>query len=102
MRLLRCEPLADSYFHLGYEVQNDTVLDDAGEPAPVAKQVMSGSSDPMAIPIEPFERQFLDFGAACRERRQPLLSGEEGLKALEIVLGVYESCRSGRPVRLGA
>jgi predicted dehydrogenase len=78
------------------------VLDDAGEPAPVEKQVMSGSSDPMAIPIEPFERQFLDFGAACRERRPPLLSGEEGLKALEIVLGVYESCRSGRPVKLGA
>ena len=78
------------------------VLDDAGEPAPVEKQVMSGSSDPMAIPIEPFERQFLDFGDACRERRAPLLSGEEGLKALEIVLGVYESCRSGRPVKLGA
>ena len=78
------------------------MLDDAGEPAPVEKQVMSGSSDPMAIPIEPFERQFLDFGAACRERRPPLLSGEEGLKALEIVLGVYESCRSGRPVRLSA
>jgi predicted dehydrogenase len=78
------------------------VLDDAGEPAPVEKQVMSGSSDPMAIPIEPFERQFLDFGDACRERRAPLLSGEEGLKALEIVLGVYASCRSGQPVKLGA
>ena len=78
------------------------VLDDSGEPAPVEKQVMSGSSDPMAIPIEPFERQFLDFGAACRDRRPPLLSGEEGLKALEIVLGVYASCRSGRPVKLCA
>lgn len=77
------------------------VLDDAGEPAPVEKEVMSGSSDPMAIPVVPFERQFLDFGAACRERRPPLLAGEEGVKALEIVLGVYESCRSGRPVKLG-
>ncbi|MGD0578777.1 MAG: Gfo/Idh/MocA family oxidoreductase [Bryobacteraceae bacterium] len=78
------------------------VLDDAGEPAPVEKEVMSGSSDPMAIPVVPFERQFLDFGAACRDRRQPLLTGEEGVKALEIVLGVYESCRSGKPVKLGA
>jgi len=77
------------------------VLDDAGDPAPVEKEVMSGSSDPMAIPLLPFERQFLDFGAACRERRPPLLSGEEGVKALEIVLGVYESCRSGKPVKLG-
>lgn len=76
------------------------VENDQGEPAPVEKQVMSGASDPMAIPLTPFERQFLDFGNAVKNRTQPLVSGEEGLKALEIVLGIYESCRSGRPVRL--
>lgn len=76
------------------------VENDEGEPAPVEKQVMSGASDPMAIPLTPFERQFLDFGSAVKNRTQPLVSGEEGLKALEIVLGIYESCRSGRPVRL--
>lgn len=76
------------------------VENDQGEPAPVEMQVMSGASDPMAIPLTPFERQFLDFGNAVKNRTQPLVSGEEGLKALEIVLGIYESCRSGRPVRL--
>ncbi len=76
------------------------VENDEGEPAPVEKDVMSGASDPMAIPLTPFERQFLDFGNAVKNRTQPLVSGEEGLKALEIVLGIYESCRSGRPVRL--
>jgi predicted dehydrogenase len=76
------------------------VIDDSGEPAPVENEVMSGSSDPMAIPITPFERQFLDFGTACQEHRDPLVSGEEGFKALEIVLGVYESCRRGKPVSL--
>lgn len=76
------------------------VENDEGEPAPVEKQVMSGASDPMAIPLTPFERQFLDFGQAVKNRTQPLVSGEEGLKALEVVLGIYESCRSGRPVRL--
>jgi predicted dehydrogenase len=76
------------------------VLDDAGDPAPVAQPSLSGSSDPMAIPLEPFERQFRDFGAAIRDGRAPLVSGDEGLKALEIVLGVYESCRTGRPVKL--
>ncbi|MGQ9918250.1 MAG: Gfo/Idh/MocA family protein [Bryobacteraceae bacterium] len=76
------------------------VENDQGEPAPVEKQVMSGASDPMAIPLTPFERQFLDFGNAVKNRTQPLVSGEEGLKALEIVLGIYESCRTGRPVRL--
>jgi predicted dehydrogenase len=74
---------------------------DEGEPAPVAKDVMSGSSDPMAIPLTPFERQFTDFGRACQEGRAPLVSGEEGYKALEIVLSVYESCRTGDKVRLG-
>ncbi|MCS7043873.1 MAG: Gfo/Idh/MocA family oxidoreductase [Bryobacteraceae bacterium] len=76
------------------------VENDEGEPAPVEKDVMSGASDPMAIPLTPFERQFLDFGNAVKNRTQPLVSGEEGLKALEIVLGIYESCRSGQPVRL--
>lgn len=31
LRLLSCERLGDSYLHLRYEVQNDTVLDDVGE-----------------------------------------------------------------------
>ena len=76
------------------------VENDEGEPAPVEKQVMSGASDPMAIPLMPFVRQFLDFGNAVKNRTVPLVSGEEGLKALEVVLGIYESCRSGHPVRL--
>ena len=70
------------------------VLDDAGDPAPVEKQVMSGSSDPMAIPIEPFERQFLDFGDAIRNKRKPLVAGEEGCDAVEIVERIYDACRN--------
>src|SRR5208282_5781323 len=74
------------------------VQDDRGEPAPVEpteKDVASGSSDPMAISLEPFERQFLDFGEAIRSGRPPLVSGEEGLRALEIVDAIYRSCRTG-------
>lgn len=78
------------------------VDNDEGEPAPVEKEVMSGSSDPMAIPLTPFERQFLDFGRAVQSKSQPLVSGEEGYRALAIVLGIYQSCRSGQPVKLGA
>jgi UDP-N-acetyl-2-amino-2-deoxyglucuronate dehydrogenase len=80
-----------------WDVENDT-----GEPAPVEKDVMSGSSDPMAIPLTPFERQFLDFGAACKKGTKPLVSGEEGLRALEVVLGAYESCRKGEKVKLAS
>lgn len=77
------------------------VIDDAGEPAPVASQVASGASDPMAISIVPFERQFLDFAEACQRARAPLCSGVDGYRALEVVLGVYDSCRTGQPVAIG-
>ena len=76
------------------------VQDDAGEPAPVESSVMSGASDPMAIPLTPFERQFRDFGEACQTGRAPVVSGEEGMKALQLVLGVYQSCREDRRVVL--
>jgi len=76
------------------------VRDDAGEAPPLARDVESGSSDPMAIPLEPFERQFLDFGAAISEGRRPLVSGEQGYQALEIVDAIYRSCRTGERITL--
>ena len=76
------------------------VENDSGDPAPVERDVASGASDPMAISLAPFERQFLDFGEAIRTGRKPLSSGEDGYRALEVVCAVYESCRKGAVVRL--
>ncbi len=76
------------------------VQDDAGDPAPVSQEVASGSSDPMAISLEPFEREFLNYGEAIKTGGKPLISGEEGYQALEIVLSVYRSCREGLTVSL--
>ena len=76
------------------------VENDGGEPAPVAKDVASGASDPMAISLEPFERQFLDFADAIAKGRKPLVAGEEGYQALEVVDAVYRSCRTGAKVNL--
>jgi UDP-N-acetyl-2-amino-2-deoxyglucuronate dehydrogenase len=76
------------------------VQDDHGEPAPVASEVESGASDPMAIPLAPFERQFLDFADAIKNKRKPKVGGEEGLAALEIVDAIYRSCRTGEKVAL--
>jgi len=78
-----------------WDVQNDS-----GDPPPLAKEVASGASDPMAISLEPFERQFLDFGRAIEQKTRPLIGGEEGLWALEIVEAAYQSCRSGQRVQL--
>jgi UDP-N-acetyl-2-amino-2-deoxyglucuronate dehydrogenase len=74
---------------------------DAADPAPLAHNVASGSSDPMAISLVSFERQFRDFGQAIEQGRDPLITGEEGCRALEVVLGIYAACRSGRRVELG-
>ena len=76
------------------------IQDDQGEPAPLSSSVASGASDPMAISLEPFERQFLDFGAAIRDKRAPLVSGEEGHRALVLVDSIYMSCRENRVVVL--
>jgi UDP-N-acetyl-2-amino-2-deoxyglucuronate dehydrogenase len=76
------------------------VENDQGDPAPVARDVASGASDPMAISLEPFERQFLDFGDAIAKGRKPLVAGEEGCEALEVVDAIYRSCRSGDKVTL--
>lgn len=76
------------------------VKDDAGEKPPLSAGVASGASDPMAISVESFERQFLDFGDAIKTGRKPLVSGEEGYQALKLVDAVYRSCRAGRSVVL--
>jgi UDP-N-acetyl-2-amino-2-deoxyglucuronate dehydrogenase len=73
---------------------------DSGDPPPIERDVASGASDPMAISLAPFERQFLDFGDAIRTGRKPLSSGEDGYRALELVASVYRSCREGCVVRL--
>jgi predicted dehydrogenase len=54
----------------------------------------------MAISLEPFERQFRDFGDAVSTGRKPLVAGEEGYQALEVVDAVYRACRTGMRVML--
>ena len=76
------------------------VKDDAGDPPPLATAVASGAADPMAISVDSFERQFLDFGEAIRTGRKPLVAGEEGYSALELVDAIYRSCRSNSAVVL--
>ncbi|MEO8075720.1 MAG: Gfo/Idh/MocA family oxidoreductase [Acidobacteriota bacterium] len=76
------------------------VQDDAGEAPPLSDAVASGASDPMAISVEPFERQFRNFAAAIQSGTAPLVSGREGYEALELVDAIYRSCRTGEKVTL--
>jgi predicted dehydrogenase len=76
------------------------VKDDEGPAPPLAGQVASGASDPMAIALAPFERQFTDFAAAVRSGGRPLVSGVEGYQALEVVDAIYRSCKAEAKIRL--
>jgi predicted dehydrogenase len=73
---------------------------DSGEKPPISTILASGAADPLAISLAPFERQFQDFGEAIRLHRAPVVSGEEGYRALEVVSAIYRSCRDGRTMAL--
>jgi predicted dehydrogenase len=68
------------------------VENDVGDPPPLMSKASSGASDPMAISIFPFERQFQDFAQACNEGREPMCSGMDGFRALQVVTGLCDSC----------
>jgi predicted dehydrogenase len=72
------------------------------DPAPISGATFSGSSDPMAISLTPFERQFVDFAESLSNKREPLTSGPDGYRALALVTAVYAACREGRLVHLTA
>lgn len=59
-----------------------------------------GSSNPAAISHEYHRRQLADFVQAIESNRPPVVDGKEGRKAVEIILGIYESARTGRIVEL--
>ena len=67
--------------------------------APVPAQ--GASADPAALDAAVHAAQLADLLAAADEDREPAVSGQDGRDALEIVRAVYESSRTGRPVRLG-
>jgi len=45
------------------------------------------------------ELQLQDFVDAIREDREPAVTAEEGRKAVEIIMAIYESGRTGQPIR---
>ncbi|MCB9500319.1 MAG: Gfo/Idh/MocA family oxidoreductase [Deferribacteres bacterium] len=60
----------------------------------------TGAADPLAIPLTGHMRQIDDMIDAILEDRPPKIDGHEGRKALQIVLAIYESAKTGREVRL--
>jgi UDP-N-acetyl-2-amino-2-deoxyglucuronate dehydrogenase len=59
-----------------------------------------GSSNPAAISHEGHARQLTDFIQAIQQNRAPAVDGREGRKAVQAIIGIYTSNKTGKPVAL--
>jgi predicted dehydrogenase len=62
---------------------------------------VTGASDPASIFHLGHRDQFADYLHALQVGDEPPIGGADGRRALEVVLAVYASARSGREVELG-
>ncbi len=76
--------------------------DDASETGDGGVDIKLGTawSAPTSVAIAGHTAQVEDLVRAIREDRDPLVTGEEARNAVELVLAIYESARTGKPVAL--
>jgi UDP-N-acetyl-2-amino-2-deoxyglucuronate dehydrogenase len=78
-----------------------TLTVDPGPAVTPEGPVRSAAADPAAVDVASHAAQLADLLDAVDTGREPAVSGQSGRDTLEIVLAVYESSRTGRPVTLG-
>lgn len=82
------------------EATNGTVTVSPDYPADLRANADLGSINGALIPFH--KAQVADFVQAIAEGRDPAVTGRDATRALEVLLAVYESDRTGAPVRLGS
>jgi UDP-N-acetyl-2-amino-2-deoxyglucuronate dehydrogenase len=75
---------------------------DPGPAAPAGAAAVSAAADPAAVDVASHAAQLADLLDAVGTGREPAVTGQDGRDTLAIVLAVYESSRTGRPVRLSS
>jgi predicted dehydrogenase len=76
-------------------------LDDAKERGDTEEAILNPKEkDPPTVYGFGHTALFYDFIRAIEENREPLVSGDAGKKALEIILAIYKSQKTGRAVDL--
>jgi UDP-N-acetyl-2-amino-2-deoxyglucuronate dehydrogenase len=89
----------------GVIIENDQIKEwrlRSGEPynRPLSEVQLIVGTTSADIGHHAHRRQIADMMKAVWEDRQPLCNGPEGRKALEIVLAIYQSARTQKPVKL--
>jgi UDP-N-acetyl-2-amino-2-deoxyglucuronate dehydrogenase len=74
--------------------------DDSGGQVEKQVEIGSAASDPTAISTEGHTIQIHDLCRAIIEDREPMIPGREARKAVEVILAIYESARTGLPVKM--
>ena len=64
------------------------------------RSIYSPASNPAALGIEGHARQIGDMVDAIQNDRPPLVDQYEGRKPIEIIMAVYESAKSRKPVKI--
>ncbi|MEK6646400.1 MAG: Gfo/Idh/MocA family oxidoreductase [Candidatus Firestonebacteria bacterium] len=59
-----------------------------------------GFADPLSIPSQGHKVQIADMCDAIENNREPLVTGEEARKSVEIILAIYKSSKLGMTVKL--
>jgi UDP-N-acetyl-2-amino-2-deoxyglucuronate dehydrogenase len=59
-----------------------------------------GASDPLSINYLGHQRQMEDLIQSIKTGQEPLIDAEEGRRSVAIVLAIYESARTGKPIQL--
>ncbi len=84
-----------------------TVMGDRGSVATESERIVqfhsaTGEQPPVFEPVDQQAAQLHDFVAAVRGERPPLVTSAEARSAVAFIEAVYESGRTGRPVRPAA
>lgn len=63
-------------------------------------KVGTAATEPTSIATQGHQVQIRDLCQAIGEDRDPMITGEEARMAVEVILAIYESARTGMPVKL--
>lgn len=63
-------------------------------------KIGTAATNPTSIATEGHQIQIQDLCHAITEDRNPMITGEEARNAVEVILAIYESARTGLPVKL--